>query len=97
MLPVQSVPPEADQPNLSTEVYPQMLYMFAEIGSISKAIESVMFAAAWILKCPSTVKHSLQNVSITRALRIKLIFVFTSHFLYCNGSCNNLNQKLKIH
>jgi hypothetical protein len=29
----------ADQQNLSTEISPQMLYMFEEIGSISKAIE----------------------------------------------------------
>jgi hypothetical protein len=41
MLPVQSVPPLADQQNLSTEISPQMLYRFEEIGSISKAIESV--------------------------------------------------------
>jgi hypothetical protein len=39
VLPVQSVPPYADQQNLSTEISLQMLYMFAEIGSISKAIE----------------------------------------------------------
>jgi hypothetical protein len=38
MLPVQSVPPQADQLNLSTEIAQQMLSIFAEISEAQKAI-----------------------------------------------------------